>query len=100
MDRLELERQAEKNFTAYLAADGISTVIYKQKRQDWTKAQVVVTTIQSLATNNRFLTDFAPTDFQLIISDEAHRTISGNNRAIFEYFSAPSSGSPRRRAIT
>jgi type I restriction enzyme R subunit len=46
----------------------------------------VVTTIQSLATNNRFLTDFAPTDFQLIISDEAHRTISGNNRAIFEYF--------------
>jgi type I restriction enzyme R subunit len=86
VDRLELERQAEKNFTAYLAADGISTVIYTQKRQDWTKAQVVVTTIQSLATNNRFLTDFAPTDFQLIISDEAHRTISGNNRAIFEYF--------------
>ncbi|MBC7368436.1 MAG: DEAD/DEAH box helicase family protein [Undibacterium sp.] len=86
VDRLELERQAEKNFTAYLAADGISTVIYKQKRQDWAKAQVVVTTIQSLATNNRFLTDFAPTDFQLIISDEAHRTISGNNRAIFEYF--------------
>ena len=86
VDRLELERQAEKNFTAYLAADGISTVIYKQKRHDWAKAQVVVTTIQSLATNNRFLTDFAPTDFQLIISDEAHRTISGNNRAIFEYF--------------
>src|SRR5471032_775102 len=49
-------------------------------------AQVVVTTIQSLAANNRYLTDFAPTDFQLIISDEAHRTISGNNRAIFEYF--------------
>lgn len=46
----------------------------------------MVTTIQSLATQNRFLTDFAPTDFQLIISDEAHRTISGNNRAIFEYF--------------
>lgn len=86
VDRLELERQAEKNFTAYLAADGISTVIYKQKRQDWKSAQVVVTTIQSLATQNRFLTEFAPTDFQLIISDEAHRTISGNNRAIFEYF--------------
>jgi len=32
------------------------------------------------------LHEFAPTDFQLIISDEAHRTISGNNRAIFEYF--------------
>ena len=86
VDRLELEKQAEKNFRLYLANDGIETVIYKQKRRDWSKAQVVVTTIQSLAAKNRFLTEFAPTDFQLIISDEAHRTISGNNRAIFEYF--------------
>jgi type I restriction enzyme R subunit len=86
VDRLELERQAEKNFRSYLANDGIETVIYKQKRQEWRTAQVVVTTIQSLAAQNRFLTEFAPTDFQLIISDEAHRTISGNNRAIFEYF--------------
>jgi len=86
VDRLELEKQAGKNFRLYLAPDGIETVIYKQKRNDWQKAQVVVTTIQSLAAKNRFLTEFAPTDFQLIISDEAHRTISGNNRAIFEYF--------------
>lgn len=86
VDRLELENQAWKNFNAYLAADGISTVIYKQKRRNWMQAQVVVTTIQSLATKNRFLHEFAPTDFELIISDEAHRTISGNNRAIFEYF--------------
>jgi type I restriction enzyme R subunit len=86
VDRLELENQAWKNFKAYLENDGISTVIYKQKRQDWKNAQVVVTTIQSLAARNRFLHEFAPTDFQLIISDEAHRTISGNNRAIFEYF--------------
>jgi type I restriction enzyme R subunit len=86
VDRLELETQAWKNFNAYLAADGISTVVYKQKRTDWQTAQVVVTTIQSLAAKNRFLSDFAPTDFQLLISDEAHRTISGNNRAIFEYF--------------
>lgn len=86
VDRLELEHQAEKNFRQYLANDGISTVIYKQRRRDWMQAQVVVTTIQSLAARNRFLHEFAPTDFQLIISDEAHRTISGNNRAIFEYF--------------
>jgi type I restriction enzyme R subunit len=86
VDRLELETQAWRNFNAYLANDGISTVIYKQKRRDWTQAQVVVTTIQSLAARNRFLHEFAPTDFQLIVSDEAHRTISGNNRAIFEYF--------------
>lgn len=86
VDRLELEKQAWKNFNAYLASDGISTVIYKQRRRDWLQAQVVVTTIQSLATRNRFLHEFAPTDFQLIVSDEAHRTIGGNNRAIFEYF--------------
>jgi len=86
VDRLELENQAWRNFNAYLANDGISTVIYKQKRRDWMQAQVVVTTIQSLATRNRFLHEFAPTDFQLIVSDEAHRTISGNNPAIFEYF--------------
>ncbi len=86
VDRLELETQAWRNFKAYLGPDGIETVIYKQKRHDWTSAQVVVTTIQSLAARNRFLHEFAPTDFQLLISDEAHRTISGNNRAIFEYF--------------
>lgn len=86
VDRLELETQARKAFNAYLASDGISTVIYKQRRQEWKQAQVVVTTIQSLAAHNRFLHEFAPTDFQLIISDEAHRTISGNNRTIFEYF--------------
>lgn len=86
VDRLELERQAERNFRDYLGNDGIQTVIYKQRRDDWKQAQVVVTTIQSLAARNRFLHEFAPTDFQLIISDEAHRTISGNNRAIFEYF--------------
>ena len=86
VDRLELERQAERNFRDYLANDGIQTVIYKQRRDDWKQAQVVVTTIQSLAARNRFLHEFAPTDFQLLISDEAHRTISGNNRAIFEYF--------------
>lgn len=86
VDRLELEKQAERNFRDYLANDGIQTVIYKQRRDDWKQAQVVVTTIQSLAARNRFLHEFAPTDFQLLISDEAHRTISGNNRAIFEYF--------------
>ena len=86
VDRLELENQAWRNFNAYLANDGINTIIYKQKRRDWMQSQVVVTTIQSLAARNRFLHEFAPTDFQLIISDEAHRTISGNNRAIFEYF--------------
>jgi len=86
VDRLELENQAWKNLTAYLANDGIETVVYKHRKSNWHSAQIVVTTIQSLSKNNRFQHDFSPTDFQLIISDEAHRTIGGNNRAIFEYF--------------
>ncbi len=86
VDRLELEHQAWKNFIAYLAKDAISTVIYKEKRDEWMKADVVITTIQSLSARNRYLDEFSPNDFQLIISDEAHRTISGNNRVIFEYF--------------
>jgi type I restriction enzyme R subunit len=86
VDRLELEEQAWRNFVHYLGKDGISSVIYKRERENWINAQVVVTTIQSFSAGNRFLTEFSPNDFQLIISDEAHRTISGNNRVIFEYF--------------
>ena len=86
VDRIELENQAARNFNHYLAKDSISTAIYKERRDDWINAQVVVTTIQSLAAGNRYLTEFSPNDFQLIISDEAHRTIGGNNRVIFEYF--------------
>jgi Type III restriction enzyme, res subunit len=29
---------------------------------------------------------FSPTDFDFVISDEAHRSIGGNARAVFDYF--------------
>lgn len=86
VDRIELEEQAFKNFTNYLANDAITPVIYKRNRDNWHDAQIVITTIQSFSTDNRYLRLFSPNDFQLIISDEAHRTIGGNNRVIFEYF--------------
>lgn len=86
VDRIELENQAYNDLKGYLEKDGIKPVIYKQNKTDWADAQVVITTIQSLSYENRYLTAFAPTDFQLIISDEAHRTIGGNNRIVFEYF--------------
>jgi len=53
---------------------------------NWKKAEIVVTTIQSISYENKYLKLFSPTDFDLIISDEAHRSISGNSRVIFEYF--------------
>lgn len=85
VDRLELEDQAWKAFTQYLKPD-YSTFIYKEHKADWHKADIVVTTIQSLMFNDKYRYHFNPTDFDLIISDESHRSISGNARAVFEYF--------------
>jgi len=85
VDRLELEDQAWKAFTNNLKPD-YSTFIFKEHKDDWRKADIVVTTIQSLLFNNKYRYDFTPTDFDLIISDESHRSISGNARAVFEYF--------------
>ncbi|KAB2883293.1 MAG: DEAD/DEAH box helicase [Albidovulum sp.] len=85
VDRLELEVQADKAFKAYLRND-FTSVIYKEQRDDWRKADIVVTTVQSLLFNDKYRRLFAPTDFDLVISDEAHRSIGGNARAVFEYF--------------
>ena len=85
VDRLELEEQARKVFTALLSAD-FQTVIYKEKRDEWRRAEIVVSTVQSLLFNNKYQRLFSPTDFDLVISDEAHRSIGGNARAVFDYF--------------
>lgn len=85
VDRLELEDQAKKAFSKVLAND-YQTVIYKENRDDWRRAEIVVTTVQSLLFNNKYQALFSPTDFDLVISDEAHRSIGGNARAVFDYF--------------
>ncbi len=85
VDRLELEEQAKKAFKALLSAD-FQTVIYKENRDEWRRAEIVVTTVQSLLFNNKYQRLFSPTDFDLVISDEAHRSIGGNARAVFDYF--------------
>ncbi len=85
VDRLELEDQAKKALTKVLAND-YQVVIYKENRDDWRRAEVVVTTVQSLLFNNKYQQLFSPTDFDLVISDEAHRSIGGNARAVFDYF--------------
>ena len=85
VDRLELEDQALKAFKKVLAND-YKTVIYKENRNDWRHAEIVVTTVQSLLFNNKYQRLFSPTDFDLVISDEAHRSIGGNARAVFDYF--------------
>jgi type I restriction enzyme, R subunit len=85
VDRLELEDQADKAFKDYLKND-YRCVIYKENREGWRNAEIVVSTVQSLLIKNKYKRVFKPDDFQLIISDEAHRSIGGNSRAVFEYF--------------
>jgi type I restriction enzyme R subunit len=85
VDRLELEDQGWKRFLQFLKND-YRTVIYKDNRDDWRKAEIVVSTVRSLQFKNKYRAVFSPTDFDLLISDEAHRSIGGNSRAVFEYF--------------
>jgi len=85
VDRLELEDQAQKAFQNYLGKD-FTSIIYKENKESWKQASIVVSTIQTFLAGDRYKKDFSPTDFELVISDESHRSIGGNSRAVFEYF--------------
>jgi type I restriction enzyme R subunit len=85
VDRIELEEQAQKSFNHILKSD-YTCVIWKENKDDWMKADIVVSTIQSFMVKNRFKRIFKPDDFDFVISDEAHRSIGGNSRKVFEYF--------------
>ncbi len=84
VDRIELENQAKKSFNQSIGKDYIVKV-WKEDRDNWRTADIVISTVQSLLASSRYR-DFSPNDFDLIISDEAHRSIGGNARAVFEYF--------------
>ena len=87
VDRLELEDQAKQNFELYFG-NSWQTAIYKEHRDDWNRAEVLVSTVQTFAAGNRYK-NFSPFEFDLLIVDEAHRAISGRNaRAVFDYFCA------------
>lgn len=85
VDRIELEEQAQAAF-ANTIGHAYTVLTYKKNKDDWGKAHVIVSTVQSLQANNRYQELFSPTDFDLVISDEAHRSIGGNAHAVFEYF--------------
>lgn len=59
VDRIELETQGHKALSGYLKNDYIC-IVYKQNRDDWSKAEIVVSTVQSLAAGNKYRTLFAP----------------------------------------
>jgi type I restriction enzyme R subunit len=85
VDRLELEDQAKKP-SQRCSRTTIKRSSTRRTATTGARAEIVVTTVQSLLFNNKYQKLFSPTDFDLVISDEAHRSIGGNARAVFDYF--------------
>ena len=85
VDRLELENQAKTEFNEILSND-YQTVVWKENTSDWRKAEIVVSTVQSFITKNKYKQVFSHNDFDLVISDEAHRSLGARSRRVFEYF--------------
>jgi len=85
VDRIELELQAEKSLKNVLGSDYIIKT-YKHNRDSWKSGQIIISTVQTLLSSDTYRKNFSPTDFELVISDEAHRSLGGNSRAVFEYF--------------
>lgn len=83
VDRIELETQAVNALKDLF--DG-QYFVEKFKDGNWERGHIVVSTVQTLLAGNKYREYFSPTDFELVISDEAHRSLGGNSRAVFEYF--------------
>lgn len=83
VDRIELENQAVDDFTGLFQDQYFVNTV---KSNEWNGCQIVVSTIQTLMAGDRYKSMFSPTDFELVISDEAHRSLGWNSRAVFEYF--------------
>jgi type I restriction enzyme R subunit len=88
VDRIELARQTMEDFNVVLS--DYKPVIYKTARRngDLLGSSVVIATIQSLMVDRRYRTEFSPFYFDLVINDEAHRSIYGDSREAVQFFQA------------
>ena len=89
VDRIELAKQAMEDFNVILRE--YSPVVFKTARlrpMELLGSSVVVATIQSLLVNRRFREEFTPFHFDLVINDEAHRSIYGDAREVVQFFQA------------
>ena len=75
VDRIELAKQTMEDFNVVLRE--YSPVIYKNARRtgELLGFSVVVATIQSLLVDRRYREEFTPFYFDLVVNDEAHRSI-------------------------
>jgi type I restriction enzyme R subunit len=88
VDRIELAKQTMEDFAAILPE--FNPVIFKTARRtgQLLGSCVVVATIQSLMTDRRYREEFTPFYFDLVINDEAHRSIYGDAREVVQFFQA------------
>jgi type I restriction enzyme R subunit len=89
VDRIELAKQTMEDFNVVLRE--FQPVVFKTARRkpmELLGSCVVVATIQSLMTDRRFRQEFTPFHFDLVINDEAHRSIYGDAREVVQFFQA------------
>jgi len=89
VDRIELAKQTMEDFNVVLRE--FSPVIFKTARRHPSEllgSSVVVATIQSLLVDRRYRSEFTPFYFDLVINDEAHRSIYGDAREVVQFFQA------------
>lgn len=88
VDRIELAKQTMEDFAVVLPE--FNPVIFKTARRtgQLLGSSVVVATIQSLMVDRRYREEFTPFYFDLVINDEAHRSIYGDAREVVQFFQA------------
>jgi len=86
VDRIELANQTMEDFNVVLRE--YSPVICKNARRtgELLGSSVVVATIQSLMVDRRYREEFTPFYFDLVVNDEAHRSIYGDSREVVQFF--------------
>ena len=91
VDRDELYQQAEGDLDRALASQ-YRVVGYRDRDEDWT-APIMVATVQAINAATSHGEPIPPEWFQLILSDEAHRSISGpRHRDVFDAFNCDKVG--------
>jgi type I restriction enzyme R subunit len=88
VDRIELAKQTMEDFAVVLPE--YKPVIFKSARKtgELLGSSVVIATIQSLMVDRRYREEFTPFYFDLVINDEAHRSIYGDAREVVQFFQA------------
>lgn len=89
VDRIELAKQTLEDFNVVLPE--FKPVLFKTARRkpgELLGSSVVVATIQSLMVDRRYREEFTPFYFDLVVNDEAHRSIYGDAREVVQFFQA------------